>query len=369
MPRYEIWHTDDAGNRLALLNTTVGFDFTLVDGDAGWMNVPMPYDRNQIYDNPQVDQRIHIYRAPDYGSLQLVAVGFLRRWGKTTDTNGLSTVQLGAADQNELTKRRIVAYYDRTNFSIKDGPADDLMKAFARENFGSLATDATRDMSALGVSIDGDLSLGPNIGIAAAHENLLAVFQDIQQTTRANGNEVFWRMRASSSSTFVFETKIGQPGSDRTFGGNNPLYFGTEFGNIVNAQIQVLYDDEQNYIYAGGQGDGVLQNIQSASYAAAIVASRWNRREGWISANQADTVAKVEDAAMAGLTTKRAQLKFVADLIPTDLTPFGGTGWWVGDKITVSHLRQQFDAIIRMARVVVNSNGLENVAARVEAVL
>ena len=369
MPRYEIWHTDDAGNRIALLNTTSGFDYTLVDGDVGWLNVAMPYDNTQPYDSPQVDQRIHIYRAPDYSGLQLAAVGFLRRWGKATENNGLSTVQLGASDPNELPKRRIVAYYDRTNQSIKDGPADDVMKAFARENFGSLATDTARDMSALGISIDSDLSLGPDIGIAAAHENLLGVLQEIQQTSRANGDEVFWRIRASSPSAFVFETKTGQPGSDRTFGGNNPLFFGTEFGNIINAQIQVLYDDEQNYIYAGGQGDGVLQNIQSASDAAAIAASRWNRREGWISANQADTVAKVEDAAMAGLTTKRAQLKFVADLIPTDLTPFGGTGWWVGDKITVSHLRQQFDAIIRMARVVVNSNGLENVAARVEAVL
>lgn len=369
MPRYEIWHTDDAGNRLALLNTTVGFDYTLVDGDVGWLNVPMPYDPSQIYNNPQVDQRIHIYRAPDYGSLQLAAVGFLRRWGKTTTNNGLSTVQLGGADPNELLKRRIIAYYDRTDYSIKDGPADDVMKAFARENFGSLATDTDRDMSALGVTVESDLSLGPNIGIASAHENLLAVMQEIQQTTRANGDEVFWRMRPETATSFIFEAKTGQPGADRTFGGNNPLYFGTEFGNISNAQIQTLYDEEQNFIYAGGPGEGVLQNIQSASDAGAISASRWNRREGWVSASQADTVAKVEDAAAAGLVSRRAQTKFTADLIPTILTPFGGTGWWLGDKIAVSHLGRQIDAIIRMVRVMVAANGLETVTARVEAVL
>lgn len=369
MARYEIWHTDDAGNRLELLNTTIGFDYTLVDGDIGWINVPMPYDASRIYNNPQVDQRIHIYRAPEGGSLQLVAVGFLRRWGKLTSGSGLSTMQLAGGDPNELLKRRVVAYYNRTNYSIKDGPADDVMKAYMRENFGSLATDTARSMAGLGVSIQADLSQGPTIEVSAAYENVISVLQEIQQTTRANGDEVFFRMRASSPTAFVFETKTGQSGNDRSFGGNNPLYFGAQFGNISNAHLETLRDTEENYIYAGGEGEGVLQNIQTAFDATAVAASRWNRREGYVGATQADTVAKVEDAAAAQVTARRYQERFTADLIPAPIAPFGGTGWWLGDRITVSHLGRQIDAIIRMVRVAVNGSGLESVSARVEGIL
>ena len=224
-------------------------------------------------------------------------------------------------------------------------------------------------MSGLGVSIQGDLSLGPTIEVSAAHENILSVLQEIQQITRANGDEVFWRMRANTPTSFIFETRTGQPGNDRSFGGNNPLYFGTQFGNISNAHLETLRDSEENYIYAGGEGEGVLQNIQTASDSTAVNASRWNRREGWVSATQADTVAKVEDAAAAAVTAKRYQERFTADLIPTPIAPLGGTGWWLGDKITVSHLGRQVDAIVRMLRVVVNGSGLETASARVEAVL
>jgi hypothetical protein len=369
MPRYEIWYTDDAGNHLELLNTTQGFDYTLVDGDVGWINVPMPYDNGRIYNNPQVDNRIHIYRAPDGASLQLVAIGFIRRWGNSMEASGLATTRLSGGDPNELIKRRIVAYFDRTNYSIKDGPADDVMKAYARENLGSLATEAGRDMSALGVSVQGDLSAGPDIEIAAAFENLLAVFQQIQQTTRGGGAEVFWRMRAATPDTFIFETRTGQPGNDRSFDGNNPLYFGSQFGNITNATMETLRDSEINFVYAGGEGEGVLQNVQSASDATAVAASRWNRREGYVAASQANTVAKVQDAAAAEVIAKRAQLRFTADLIPTPLTPLGGNGWWLGDKITISHLGQQITAIIRMIRVSVSGGGLETASARVEGIL
>lgn len=369
MPRYEIWHTDDAGNHLELLNTTQGFDYTLVDGDVGWINVPMPFDNGRIYNNPQVDNRIHIYRAPIGGSLQLVAVGFIRRWGNSMGASGLATTRLSGGDPNELIKRRIVAYFDRTNYSIKDGPADDVIKAFVRENLGSLATESGRDMSALGVSIEVDRSAGPSIEVAAAFENLLDVFQQIQQTTRSGGDEIFWRMRPNTLSTFVFETRTGQPGNDRSFGGSNPLYFGSQFGNITGATLEVLRDSEINFVYAGGEGEGVLQNVQSASDASAISSSRWNRREGYVAANQADTVAKAQDAAAAEVTAKRAQLRFTADLIPTPLTPLGGNGWWLGDKITVSHLGQQITAIIRMIRVSVSGGGLETASARVEGFL
>lgn len=367
---YEIWLTDDLGNRLELLNTALGFDCALVDGDVGWLNVPLPYDNSRIYNSPRVDQRIQVYRSPFYGRPELVATGFLRRWGKTTDNSGLSTVALGAAGPNELLKRRIAAYYDRTNYTIKDDFADDMMKEIVYENFGGGATDAARSMTALGVSIQSDLSNGPQLERSFAHENVLSVLQDIQQASKALGNETFFKMRADTSTTFVFETYTGQSGRDRTHStGSNPMLFGTQFGNIVNAQLQELYDSEENYIYAGGKGEGVLQTIKEAGDTVSINRSRWNRREGYVSATNADTEASTEDAAKAQLTVRRAKKMFSADLLPTLIAPFGGNGWAVGDKITVSHLGQQIDALIRAGRISVAANGLETIQARVEAVL
>jgi len=369
MARYEIWHADDAGNRLDLLNTTLGFDYVLVDGDVGWLQVNMPYENGRLYSRPRVDQRIQIYRAPDGSSLQMAATGFLRKWSKVT-AGGLTAVELGAADPNELVKRRMVAYYDRTDYSIKSDYADDMIKEIAAENLGASATDTARDMTALGVSIQGDLSAGPSIDHAFAHENVLAVFQEIQGISKAAGAETFWRVRADTPETFILETYTGQPGRDRTQGsGVNPLYFGSQFGNIINASLEEIYDSEENYIYAGGPGEGVLQIIQSAGDDTAIAASRWNRREGYEAATGAEYTYQVEDAARAALTQRRPRRLFQAELIPTPLTPFGGFGWGLGDKITISHLGEQIDALIRMVRVKVDGNGMENIQARVEAVL
>lgn len=370
MARYEIWYADQYGNRLELMDDTLGFDYVLVDGDIGWLHVNMPYVRGRLHTRPLVDQRIQVYRAPDGGRLEFMATGFNRRWKQMMDASGAVAMQLGAADPNELAARRIAAYYDRTNYTVKDGPAGDIIRDIARENLGPSATDTARDMSSLGVSVQANLGDGPELYHAFAHANLLNAFQEIQQMSKAAGDEVFWRMHPDTPNSYILQVRTGQPGADRTFStGVNPLYFGDHFGNVTNANLDFIGDDEENFIYAGGPGDGVLQIIKSASDADAIAASAFNRREGYVAATNVEFEYEVEDAALAGLSRKRRRYLFTADILSTPLAPFGGVGGWgMGDKITVSFLGQQTDAIIRMVKVSVENNGRETISARVEGV-
>lgn len=369
MARYEIWYADEMGNRLELMDDALGFEYVLVDGDVGWLNVNMPHINGRLHTRPLIDQRIQIYRAPDYGKLELVATGFLRKWGTMMDAGGATAVQLGAADPNDLAARRIAAYYDRTDYTVKEMEADNMILEIARENLGEDATDTDRDISGLGVSIQENQGAGPSINHAFAHASLLNTFQEIQQMSKAAGNETFWRIRPDTPKTYILEARTGQPRQDRTFStGVNPLFIGDHFGNVANARLDHVADDEENYIYAGGPGEGVLQIIQSAADVNAISASRWNRREGYVAATNVEYTYEVEDAALAGLTRKRPRTLFTADIIPTPAAPFGGNdGWWMGDRITVSYLGQQFDSIIRMVQVSVAGNGRETVQARVEA--
>jgi hypothetical protein len=369
MANYEIWHTDDAGNRLDLVNIIGGFELVMVDGDVGWFVPELPYDATRLYNNPARDRRFHVYRAPAGGSLELLAVTFLRRWNQITDRSGLSRMIMEAADTNELLSRRIVAYKATTSQTAKSDYADDMMKEIVDENLGGSATDTDRDITGNGVSIAGDLSDGPSISQSFAYKNVMAALQKIQQTSKAAGNEVFFKMRAATPTSFIFETYTGQPGADRTHSGGSPMFFGAQFGNISNAQLQELYDNEENVIYAGGAGRDTLRVLGEAEDSTAVSASRWNRREGFLAATRNTTEAAADDAAESRLTERRGKVLFRADLNPTPAAPFGGTGWGMGDKITVSHQGQQIDCLIRAVKVRVDGRGQETVSARVEAIL
>jgi hypothetical protein len=42
-------------------------------------------------------------------------------------------------------------------------------------------------------------------------------------------------MQANTPTSLYLRDQDGQPGNDRSFDGNNPLYFGSQFGNITGA--------------------------------------------------------------------------------------------------------------------------------------
>ena len=174
----------------------------------------------------------------------------------------------------------------------------------------------------------------------------------------------------TSETTMEFRTYANQPGSDRTLStsGSNPVVFSLERGNLLNPVLTYDYQDEANYIYAGGKGQQDQRNVQEVEDADSIGLSQFARKEKFVSAisgvldNSDDQVlARAKD----GLAKHRARVNLTATIASTPSSEYG-LDWFHGDKVTVDYAGFQFDTIIRAVSVSVNGNGKETVQGRVE---
>jgi hypothetical protein len=367
MTTWELWLADDAGNRLELLNSVTSFELGHVVGDVGWASLLMPHAAGTLYTQMQPDRQIQMYRQPRDGTgmLELEALLFQRRLRQATSLSGLATYGLGGADANDLLARRIVAYAAGSAQAEMSDQADDMMKEIVRDALGGDAG-AGRDMTAVGFSVGANAGAGPTISKAFAWQNVLSAAQGVQAASRAAGSEVFFAVQPTSLTSYRFDTYTGQPGRDRRWSVSPiGMMFGLDWGNVANVVYEQDYTDEENYIYAGGRGQGAAREVQEVSDAGRIAASRWNRREGFAPSN-ATTAEGVRNDGRERLERQRPRLLLSADLLDTPATPYGAAGWRVGDRVTVTHLGRSFDCLIRSAYISVDAQGQETVRARVE---
>jgi len=239
------------------------------------------------------------------------------------------------------------------------------MKAVVRENLGALAA-VDRDYTDNGFSVQVDVSLGPSITKAFSRRNVLDLLQDLSGIARENGTDVYFSVVPTTVNTFEFQTFIEQPGVDRRYpGGDSPYIFSTSRGNLSMPYLEDDYEDEANFIYAGGQGQGDAREIQTAQNDDSINQSIWNRREAFRDARNEDTAAGTLADAEAMLTSSRAKRRFNAMLLSGENARYG-LDWNWGDRVTVEYLGERLDALIRAVNVNVDTSGLETVEGRVE---
>jgi hypothetical protein len=368
MATYEIWLADDEGNRLENLNQFTNLEYVIAIGETGWFNLELPYDADLLaMDSTKPDRQIHIMRAPDGGSLALEQAYFIERWAFPT-SNGLTTCKLAGSGLNKLLDRRIVGYYAGSSQASMTGvEADDMMKRIVDDALGSDAnTDydgnpvTGRDIEALGFSIEAEATLAPQISRAFSWQNLLSTLQGIQAQTKAEGDETFFNIVATGTSplTCEFRTYINQPGDDRTGGQPNALRFGTEWGNVDNPTLTVDYADLKNFVYIGGSGQESARAIEEVSDAASIALSQFGRRETFATDTSTDVTAVLQSAGYTRLTQNKVKTTFTAEIQDTPDAPYGGAnGWNAGDKITISYIGRQIDAIVRRVRVYIGVDG------------
>lgn len=370
---YELWYTDDAGNPLELLDNVISFSYVPVVGDVGIGSFTLPYDAGRLYVLPRRDRRIHVWRRSEDGGRRLY-VYFIRRWEFQTDEAGQTTVLLTGVDQYDQLRRRVAAYRTGSAQALMTGYAGDIMKEIVRDNLGADAgTDydgaavTGRDLSSLGIVVTGNLSDGPSITAEFGWKYVLDALQSIRSTSRSEGTEVYFLFYPNTPTSFVFETRTGQPGRDRTGSGSSPLFFGVDFGNVRNPALAYDYLEEENHIYVGGGGQNDQQVIVEVSDSNGVNASIWNRREGYATSSLTDDTNAMASAGNARLAEKSPRITLVADLLDTQQTPYGGLdGWDLGDRVTITHLGIQFEAVITSVMVSIPAGGVEIITGRAE---
>lgn len=361
--QYEIWLARDDGTRLAILDQTGGFSYTLVVNNVGYFTLTLPgtFDRTLL----KKDRRVLFWRKPPGGALKLPFVGLIRRVRTSTDSRGLTTRRVSGYDLTGLLKRRVVAYAAGSASAAMTDQADDLLTELAKDNLGADAT-AARQLSSTYFSVAASPAAGPSITKAFAYRNVLDVMREVADASRQAGTYLFFGIVPTSESAFEFRTRTGEWGRDRTSDSGNGLVFGLEFGNLANPMLDEDATDEVNFAYGLGRGEEDDRNVQTSEDTTRSGASLFARSEAAANAVHETTDAGVTDVADARVQKGRPVTVFTADLLSVPGSEFG-QDYDFGDRVTVTYDGLQFDALIRAATVTVDENGRETIAPIVEA--
>jgi len=373
MPRHEIWLTDDNGARIAYLNNHLGgYFYRTVNAPAPfYLKLPSSFNTQLLLNGARLmpDRMVQFWRAPTGGSLGLWRVYFVQFLEIGRDNEGKLTVEIRGYDSLELLVRRIVAAYaGSANASATATEADDLAKSICTDMLSDVIApvpgEGTRAWGDL--TIQADATAGPQLDKGFAWRRCIDVLQDLAEEARQAGTEVFFDIVASTVSSsdiaFEFRTYTGQPGNDLTSLGG---VFDEARGNL-QAPMQT-YDNREavNYVYAGGQNEGVNRDIQQVADATRYVLSQWNRREAFADARNQSTSASVEDAGRQVLTAGEPIVRFKAR--PKDTQAFRfGTDWDHGDKVIARFLGQQYETIIRKTGIKLDANQGEELDIQLE---
>ncbi|HNP70568.1 MAG TPA: hypothetical protein PKK15_05645 [Kouleothrix sp.] len=291
---------------------------------------------------------------------------------KEIEDSATSTI-VRAAHTNCLLHTRTINYpADSAYVQRAAAPADDQIKALARENLGSLINTGLRygvetqaDLSAY-LQIAPDLAQGASVPVAdIAQRTLGEVIRDLCAQSATAGTYLTAMVEAITPALLELRTYAGQRGLDRRAGvAVRPIVLSEATGTVENVKVIRSWREAATFVIAGGAGESSDRLIATAFDAVRAAASPFGRVERFVESSDTDTPAVLQGVADAALRQARETRVLTADLRETDGAT-RGLHYDLGDVLTVEHARtqQQFDARLDVVRVSVGGGQQRSQAA------
>ena len=362
---YQIFLNDSLGNRLAAPKDWISIDYARVENGVGALTLTLPYyyDRNTF----KKDGILEVWRSLDGGLpyLDVETLWLIRGWRRTV-RKGVRLWTITAYDLNHLLKRRVVDYLADNAFSAQTDQADDMCKVIVRQNFGALATDATRSIATY-LAVQADVAAGPSIRKAFPYRNVLTILQEIAQASFQAGTYLVWDIvptvlpNSGSTIQFEFRTYTGQRGVDHTFpSGNPPVLLGPAFDDLDEVTLDEDANDEVTRSIVAGQA---LTTPVRANDAARQGESPFNLCEAYQNSfNDSDTAVGWPDEADALIKAGRPKKTLTGKIVQTSGFVYGFHWKW-GDLVTVQIENDSFTAHTDKVHVNVKRDTDETVEA------
>jgi hypothetical protein len=271
------------------------------------------------------------------GKIELDTIWFVRN--VTIDDY---TVQFEAFDALQIIERRIILYAVGSAQALKTGAADNVLKAYVRENCGSSAIAARQFPN---FSVEADQTLAPTVTKDGAYDVLLPVLQEVALDSAQQTIPVYlaFDVVADSLTTLQFRTYIGQRGIDRRDTSGNPgQRFGPQYGNIVNWNVSYNSKDEITHATAGGQGEGAERSITGYGDTARMAASGYNRIEQFGDCRNVEDINQLANEARSIVRAGRPRTVFTGSIQETRDTRYT-IHFGFGDYIPVQTPTDSFD--------------------------
>lgn len=358
MTEFFIHHKDPYGNIKQTISDWFHLEYAKNENDFGSLSIDVRPDIDiNLF---RIDDKFELYRAIPGGIpyLELETCWFIRLVRSKIDEQGQAYTHILCHDALELADRRIVAYNASTTYSDKTAPIDDMMKAIMRENFGSLATDSARDISAY-LTIPSNVSLAPSIKDTFPRQKILPLLQALASKSNDLGTYLSFDIIKSSEIGFTFMIYIGARGKDRGMYSGNPLTFSIANGNASYSTLSGDYTEERNYVYAGGQGEENNRVIQTAYDTQRINLSPFNRREDWIDVTSSPDPQSVLAGAQKRLEEARPKIAVNVHIQQIEECQYG-IHYNFGDIVVVRHGASSMDVHVDSLHNVVDPSGGES---------
>lgn len=250
--------------------------------------------------------------------------------------NGRETFTSYCRGLNDLLHRRHVVYPANTAYTLKSGPADNIMKEFVRENATVIAVIATRksfstfDPTVYGLIVAADVSAAPIWAGARAWQNLHDILKDI---SLPSGTDFEVLRVGDNGLTFEFRTYYPQRGTDRS----STLTFAPHLGNMKSVVMTRSRTEEANIVYVLGQGEDSARQVVVREAAQSIQdASLWNAIETTRDARSQPGIAEMQSFGDEQLKELAAQDQFEFEILQTDERQYGAD-YDVGDIIRAQY--------------------------------
>lgn len=240
-----------------------------------------------------------------------------------------SSTFMRAYHANTLATRRYILYNSGTTFANKTATfADNLLKAFWRENAGSLidssrdGVDTYADISAL-VQVEANRSQGPSVSMSGARDPLDSVMTRICDAASTAGTYMTYEIIALSDTLLELRTYINARGIDHRINTPTPVILGESRGNLENATLTVDYHDEVTFAVAGGQGQQDERIIASILDTSRAAVSALHRIEHFFDMSNVTSPTVIADDVNAALRSGRPTILGGGTLIDTPRTTRG----------------------------------------------
>lgn len=330
-------------------------DYSRKENEVGVAKVVLPPIWN--ISDFMADDQIEIRRSLDSGPelLEMETIWFIRHMKFNK-----KRVELTGYDLLSLVNRRIIAYAAGTAYTNKTDNADDMMKAFVRENMGSLATDTARILPDF--AVDYDLAAAPSITLEKSYKNLLPALQDICKASEEGGYRVVFDVVWLAKNTFEFRTYLYARGTDHRTGQPQPVIISEDFKNLTNPDIDIDYTSEVNSAYAGGGGTGSERIVKNVKDLVRSARSPFNLCEAFVDSRNTNLdTATAADAALtsdanAELAVGAPKISFTGNIQDNRGTRYG-RDYKYGDRVTAQYLGYYFDCYLNSIKVSVSNAG------------
>ena len=395
MATYEIWLTDDSGQRMFPLEKYINFAYTRSSMYLSTLQIQFNFKEWVEMVNPffRPDWRIEVWRSPAYGyPMRLEDVYMLRKPEVyTREGDAVQTFFLRGRNGVDLLNRRYVIQYTDTSYTTKETYIDDLMKAIVREQmlYGSCldytgVSDNDRAFPQGEFSVQDDLSIGPNAKLSFADRNVLDIMRELMELsfnmnlTLSTNRKIFFgvvpvELKGSTATLaepnarigYEFRTFADLRGTDRTDG----IEFSVENGNLKAPTYIESHFDEVNAVYVKGQGIDSGRATLEVENLTLINKSRWNRCENVRTATYETDASGLQGEADVALGEGRPIFNLDAVFLNSPgskNTPRSlyGIDWDMGDMLPASYAGKQFNIEVVNVYVSVDDMGNENITGR-----